>query len=216
LGRASKSYPMTPKTPATPGVAKAPVTPGFTPGLKRTHSNQSMVSVNSQRPSPLNNRVAPGKPLARPGSSPMQQSPSHRHMQPSPVGSMMSRSRTPGNNATNGTPKSVVASGRITMRTPPINGKLGPISKSPHLSNQQLRSPASSQMIISNRTPVNRAPPFSSQPPPSSSKIGQNLVKGGSLSMMRPPSDERRPIQLNTARSSSSIKRPDFASTPKP
>jgi len=208
LAKGSRTpYPSTPKTPATPG-------------MKRTISNQLISSNMSQRPSPSNNRVTPGiKPMMRPGASPMQQSPSgsYRSLQPSPRGLAnrgMCASASP-----SGTPKSVIAPGRISMRTPPINGKIGPIARSPYMMNSQLRTPTSSQ-IINNKTPSNRITPGA--PQQSTSKIGQHLKAGNSSqsstvksSPQQTPCDERRPIQLASARSFNFSRRPDASSTPK-
>lgn len=200
LAKGSRTpYPSTPKTPVTPG-------------MKRTISNQSMSSI-PQRPSPINNRVTPGmKVMMRPGASPMQRSPlssslSHRSLQPSPRGlATRGIGPTPNSASPSGTPKSVIAPGRISMRTPPINGRIGPIARSPYLSNCQLRTPTASQMIkLTNQ--------------PATSKISQHLKGGGNASvrklspLQQISSDERKPIQLGSNRSFNFSK--SSSSTPK-
>lgn len=209
--------------PLTPVAPKTPQNP-ITPSLLRSLSNHSLMSINSQfnesprssqptyrspaaslHPSPMRVNASPSNSTRRsPALTSHQASPNRNHhsfrnaYKTSMVGAMIQRNTNP-----------MVTPGRITLRTPPINGKLGPISCSPVGSSPRTAVPNSSQRHMRSPSPQSRSLTHKTYLKSTSSKIAQNLNGRSVTSPVHPqifqqsrtPGDERRPIQLQNPKS---------------
>ncbi|XP_057291758.1 probable E3 SUMO-protein ligase RNF212 isoform X2 [Hydractinia symbiolongicarpus] len=209
--------------PLTPVAPKTPQNP-ITPSLLRSLSNHSLMSINSQfnesprssqqnyrspaaslHPSPMRVNASPSNSTRRsPALTSHQASPNRNHhsFRNAYKTSMIQRNTNP-----------MVTPGRITLRTPPINGKLGPISCSPLGSSPRNNVPNSSQRHMRSPSPQSRSLTYLKS---TSSKIAQNLNGRSVASPVHPqmcqqsrtPGDERRPIQLQNPKSAT-LSRPN-------
>lgn len=220
--RNEQNYPMTPKTPSrhttrTPNI-KTPGTPSV---MKPMQQPTNQYGMNSRM-------TSPSATSARSGQSPMKagyslstrSSPSNTHY--NTPNNQRNLKKTPlGPSPLNKTGNTMVTPGRLSIRTPPVNGRIGSIS--PMRSSSRSNSPFSATI---QRTPLMKSPsssqsnlrhvPMGSQQHhhqggsinASTSKITQSLntLKSGKSPHPYLPTsyagEEKRPLSLMHSRGS--------------